>query len=92
MAELEAKGTAQTKKVLLRHGAKEPFFGVKIGDMKVILKQIKGDQALAEELYATGNGDAQYLAGMVADGKKMTPAQIQKWVETAAWSMISGNT
>lgn len=92
MSELEAKGTAQTKKVLLRHGAKEPFFGVKIGDMKVILRQIKGDQALALQLYETGNGDAQYLAGMVADGKKMTAAQIQKWVETAAWSMISGNT
>lgn len=92
MKELEAKGTEQTKKTFLRHGATEPFFGVKIGDMKVILKKIKGDQALALKLYATGNGDAQYLAGMVADGKKMSAAELQRWVDTAAWGMIGSCT
>ncbi len=92
MAELEAMGTAQTKKTFMRHGAKEPFFGVKIGDMKAIVKKIKGDHALALELYATGNGDAQYLAGLVADGKKMTRAQLQTWAETASWKMISEYT
>ena len=92
MSELAAKGSETTKRTLLRHGAKEPFFGVKIGDLKVIQKKIKGDQALAMELYATGNSDAQYLAGMVADGRKMKPAQIQNWIETASWGMVSGNT
>jgi hypothetical protein len=92
MKELEAKGSEQTKKTHKRHGAKEPFFGVKIGDLKLIHKKIKGDQALAMQLYATGNSDAQYLAGMVADGKKMTAEQIQHWMETASWQMISGTT
>ncbi len=92
MSELAAKGTAQTKKTYLRHGAKEPFFGVLISDLKDIHKKIKGDQALALELYATGNGDAQYLAGMVADGKKMTTTQLQKWVTTAAWDLMCNYT
>ncbi len=92
MSELAAKGSESYRRTMFRHGAKEPLFGVKISDMKLILKKIKGDQKLALALYATGNGDAQYLAGMVADGKVMTVAQIQKWLETAAWSMISGNT
>lgn len=92
MSELAAKGSDSYKRTMFRHGAREPFFGVKISDMKLIHKRIKGDQKLALELYATGNGDAQYLAGMVADGKKMTPAQLQKWADTACWSMISGNT
>ena len=91
MSELAARGSESTRRTLLRHGAKEPFFGVNISDLKVIQKKIKGDQALALELYATGISDAQYLAGMVADGRKMTRAQIQKWVETAAWGMVSGN-
>jgi 3-methyladenine DNA glycosylase AlkD len=34
--------------------------------LKVIAKQIKGNQALAMELYKTGNTDAMYLAGIVA--------------------------
>ena len=92
MAELAAKGSEATKKLLLKHGAKEPFFGVKIADLKPLHKKLKGEQALALQLYATGNGDAQYLAGMIADGAKMTPAQLQKWADTANWNMISGFT
>jgi 3-methyladenine DNA glycosylase AlkD len=89
MSELKAKGSEATKKIFARHGAKEPFFGVKVADLKVIQKKIKGDQALALQLYATGNGDAQYLAGLATDGRKMTAAQLQSWAETAAWGMIS---
>jgi hypothetical protein len=92
MAALKAKGSEQIKRIYLRHGAKEPFFGVRIGDMKPIARQIKGDQALALELYATGIGDAQYLAGMVADGRQMTAKQLQHWADTAAWDMIAGFT
>lgn len=90
MSELAAKGSEATKKLWMKHGAKEPFFGVKIADLKVIHKKIKGDQALALKLYATGNGDAQYLAGMVADGAKLTAAQLEMWAKTAGWGMISG--
>ncbi|HET7536900.1 MAG TPA: DNA alkylation repair protein, partial [Candidatus Didemnitutus sp.] len=90
LTELEKKGSDSIKRVLVKHGAKEPFFGVRIGDMKPIAKKLKGEQALALELYATGIGDAQYLAGMVADGRRMTPKQLETWAETAAWSMISG--
>lgn len=92
MSALAAKGSESTKRVLLRHGAKEPFFGVKIGDLKPLAKSCRGDQALALQLYATGNGDAQYLAGMIAAGDLMTTAQLHEWAATAAWSLISGNT
>jgi 3-methyladenine DNA glycosylase AlkD len=92
MAELAAKGSEATKRVLAKHGAKEPFFGVKVGDLKVIHKKLRGDQALALKLYATGISDAQYLAGMIADGRAMTRAQLQDWVETASWSMVSDFT
>jgi 3-methyladenine DNA glycosylase AlkD len=90
MSELAAKGSDSIKRTLLKHGAKEPFFGVRIGDLKPLQKKLKGEQALALQLYATGNGDAQYLAGMIADGAKMTRTQLEQWVDTAAWRMISG--
>ena len=90
MSALAAKGSESTKKIWVKHGAKEPFFGVKIADLKVLQKKLKGDQALALQLYATGNGDAQYLAGMLVDGRQLTAAQLQTWAETANWTMISG--
>ncbi|HYC71238.1 MAG TPA: DNA alkylation repair protein [Opitutaceae bacterium] len=92
MAELAAKGSDSIKKVLVRHGAKEPFFGVRIGDMKPIARKLKGRQDLAMALFATGNGDAQYLAGMIADGKLMSREELQSWGNNAAWQMISGTT
>ena len=92
MAALAAKGSEATKKLLVKHGAQEPFFGVKIADLKPLHKTLKGNQAIALQLYATGNADAQYLAGMIADGAKMTPAQLTTWAETANWTMISGFT
>jgi 3-methyladenine DNA glycosylase AlkD len=84
MAELKNKGTEKTRKIYARHGmATDNMFGVSVADLKVIAKTIKGQQALASELYATGNLDAMYLAGMVADGSQMTPKQLNEWVEGA---------
>lgn len=92
MQQLEAFGNEGTKKTLLKHGAKEPFFGVKVGDLKKIVKKIKKDQALAEELYATGNSDAMYLAGLIADEKAITKSTIKKWMKQAYWYYLSEYT
>ncbi len=92
MQTLETKGTESTKRTHLRHGAVEPLFGVKIGDLKPLQKQLKGQQALALELYATKNSDAMYLAGLVADGAQMTRKQLDQWASSATWHMIAGCT
>ena len=85
MAELKKKGSAQTRKIYARHGAAtQNMFGVSMADLKVIAKKIKGQQALACELYATGNLDAMYLAGLVANGAQMTAKQLNEWAEAAA--------
>ncbi len=89
MQQLQKFGNESTKKVLIRHGAREPFFGVKIEDLKKIQKKIKSDYQLSLELYNTGNSDAMYLAGLIADPKKMTRADLNDWVEKAYWYMIS---
>jgi 3-methyladenine DNA glycosylase AlkD len=79
-----------TKKVLMNHGAREPFYGVKVGDMKTIMKslKIKKDHPLALALYDTGNSDAMYFAGLIADEKQVTKAELQHWVKGAYWYMI----
>jgi len=89
MAALEKMSSPSIKKVLLKHGAVEPFFGVKIGDMKTIVKQVKKDHELSLQLFKSGNADAQYLAGLIADEKKISKAQLNEWVKSARWSMVS---
>ena len=92
MTALEKKGSEQTRKTFARHGAPEAMFGVKVADMKTIAKKIKGNQELALGLYETGNSDAMYLAGMVADGSQMTKKQLDEWVKAASWHMLSEYT
>jgi 3-methyladenine DNA glycosylase AlkD len=85
MSELKKKGKESTRKIYARHGmATENMYGVSVADLKVIAKTIKGQQELACELYATGNLDAMYLAGMVADGSKMSAKELNAWAEGAA--------
>lgn len=89
MQELEALGKERTKKMYMSNGAHEPLFGVATGAMKPIAKKIKIDQALAEELYATGNYDAMYFAGIIADPKAMTVEDFNRWMEAAYFYMLS---
>ena len=92
MKALASMGNEGTKRVLQNHGAKEPLFGVKVGDMKKIQKKIKKDYALSLALYDTGNYDAMYFAGLIADEKQMQKEDLQKWVEAATSEGISEYT
>src|SRR5258708_26140002 len=90
--EFRKLGSEWIKKVLAKHGAGEPFFGVKVEHLKKIQKRIKVDHALALELYDSGISDAMYLAGLIADPAKMTKTQLKKWVKGAYWYFLSGYT
>ncbi len=89
MQELESLGKERTKKIYISNGAHEPLFGVATGQMKPIFKKTKINQALAEELYATGNYDAMYFAGIIADPKAMTKEDFDRWMDAAYFYMLS---
>ncbi len=90
--QLEAYGNERTKTTLMKHGAQEPFFGVKVADLKKVLKKTKKNHKLSLELYKTGNSDAMYLAGLMADETQITKEQLNNWVENAYWSYLSEYT
>lgn len=72
MQELEALAKERLKNMYMSNGAREPLFGVATGEMKPIFKKTKLNQSLAEQLYATGNYDAMYFAGIIAEPNAMT--------------------
>src|SRR5262245_15957587 len=83
LEEIKPWGWAGYKKVRFNHGIKEPCFGVKIADLKKIQKRVKMDYKLALDLYDTGNYDAMYLAGLIADDARMTKKDLQQWLDNA---------
>jgi 3-methyladenine DNA glycosylase AlkD len=92
MNQLQSMGSENIKKILFKHGVKEPFFGVKVEQLKIIQKKVKVDYALAKDLYDTGNADAMYLAGLIADDAKMTKSDLQLWAKQAVSQNISEYT
>jgi 3-methyladenine DNA glycosylase AlkD len=92
LAEIKPLGSESYKRVMRNHGVKEPFFGVKISDLQKIVRRIKRDYQLALDLYDTGNYDAMYLAGLIADDARMTKADLRRWVAGAYCSGLCGAT
>lgn len=92
MRDLAALGTEQTRRTLVRHGAPEPLFGVRVGDLQPLRRRLRGNQHIALELYRTTNSDAMYLAGLVASGAIMSQDELHSWAQSSRWHLHAGTT
>lgn len=93
LGELAGLGSESYKRLLMKnYGVKEPCFGVKISELQKIRKRIKTDYQLALDLYETGNYDAMYLAGLIADDARMTKQDLRGWVKKAYAGALPGST
>lgn len=81
MAGLRTMGTEQNRKTYARHGIGKKMYGVSYANLNKLRKQIGTDQALAEQLWASGNHDARVLATMVADPKQTKSGLLDVWVK-----------
>jgi len=86
--ELKSYASEQIRNILMKHGAPDNTLGVKVGDMKKIQKKVKKDQALALDLYASGIPDAMYLAGLIADEKRVDMTMLDEWVQNSNWQTL----
>ncbi|CAM2010460.1 DNA alkylation repair protein [Acanthopleuribacter pedis] len=89
MAELEAKSNEDALRIYRNQGYEGEAFGVRVGELKKMVKGIKKDQDLVRALFDTGNADAQYLAGLAADPKTFTEQDLDAWADRAFWFWIS---
>jgi 3-methyladenine DNA glycosylase AlkD len=80
MQALEEMGTAQNRKIYARHGVGGKMFGVSMANLKTFQKRIKKDQALAEQLWQSGNHDARYLATLIANPNQVNETLLDAWV------------
>ena len=92
LAELEPLGSESYKKTLLRHGIREPVYGVKIEHLKKVQRRVKKDYQLALDLYDSGVYDAMYLAGLIADERRMTKKDLKRWLARASSATLCDYT
>ena len=89
LAKLESLGNDATYKHNLKNGAGENQFGVKMGDIRALAKTIKKDHPLALDLWKTGNADAQFLAILIFDLKKITAADLDTMVRSIVFTQVA---
>ena len=80
LAWLKLHGTKRTVASLPRYGIVTPrAFGVTVGALRSVAKQIGTDHALAAALWKSGWNDARMLATMVGDPARLTVRQMNAW-------------
>lgn len=89
LAELEALGSETTRRIFVNHGAEPPLFGVKVGDLKPLVKSVRSHHALLTALFESGNLDAQYLVGLAANGADLSDATLDRWVRLQPFYFVS---
>ena len=83
-AQLEAWGSEKRRAMYTRGGAGESF-GVLLGNLRGLAKQLKRDHPLALRLWATGNVDAMIMATMLLDPDQLSEAEATAMVEALTY-------
>ncbi|QYK53638.1 MAG: DNA alkylation repair protein [Fimbriimonadaceae bacterium] len=89
MSRLEALGNEKMRAMNIKNGAGDNQFGVKMGDIRTIAKEIKVDHDLAMHLWETGNVDARFLALLIIKPKQLTADELEEMVKSNDFAHIA---
>ncbi len=89
MEALEAKGDPKFMAVYAKRGQAEKHFGVKMGDLRALAKQIKSCHSLALELWESGCLDAMLLATLIIKPKELSVEDLDKMVREVKNSQLA---
>lgn len=73
----------------LKFGAKEPVYGMKLGDLRTLAKKIKKQPELADELWESTVMEARLLAILISDPKKKSKREIEYWAKSGEYGQIA---
>ena len=78
-------------KIYVKHeeSTEGEFLGIKIADLKKVLKMTKKNYELSKQLFDTGVYDYMYLAGLMGDEKLMTKEEACHWIEHAKYNTVA---
>jgi Predicted DNA alkylation repair enzyme len=89
MAKLQALGDEKMRKIYFNHGGGDNLFGVKMGDIRTLAKQIKTNPELAAELWKTGNVDAMLLAVLLMKPKALSAEELEQMVCSISYMQLA---
>lgn len=88
METLQGMGSELRRKTNRKLGAGENQFGVMMGPLRALGKEIGVNHDLAMQLWDSGNADAMMLACMIMDPQKLTPAKAESMVIPLTYNIL----
>ena len=89
LKQLKALGSAKVRAQNAKSGAGDNQFGVSLGDIRVLAKKIRTDHELALSLWETGNVDAQFLAALLIQPKKLSAEAMDRMVRSITFVRVA---
>ena len=90
LGKLEVLGSDAVRERNLRRGAAEkPQFGVQLGQIRKVAKEVGRNHSLALQLWATGNIDARLLAILLLTPKQLSEAELDGMVREADFVQVA---
>ena len=89
LKQLKALGNAKVRAQNAKSGAGDNQFGVSLGDIRMLAKKIKTNHELALSLWKTGNVDAQFLATLLIEVKKLSAEEMERMVRSVTFVWVA---
>lgn len=89
LQQLEALGNPKVRAQNAKGGAGDNQFGVSLGDIRVLAKKIRTNHELALALWDTGNIDAQFLAALLIQPRKLPAKQLDRMVRSLTFVRVA---
>lgn len=89
MERLQSLGNDKVRQMNARNGLGEHQFGVKLGDLRVLAKEIKTDQALALKLWLTGHAEAMMLAILIMRPREISEGELDAMVRSVTAPQVA---
>ena len=89
LKQLKALGNEKVRAQNAKSGAGDDQFGVSLGDIRKLAKQIRADHELALSLWETGNVDAQFLSTLLIKPKNLSAQEMDQMVRTISFVRVA---
>ena len=92
LGEMRSRGDPEAVKGMTRFGiSPDGTLGLSVPYLRSLAKRIGKDHELAKGLWGSGVHEAKILAALVDDPRKVTEAQMEKWVsDFDSWDVCDG--
>jgi 3-methyladenine DNA glycosylase AlkD len=89
LKQLQALGSAKVRVQNAKSGAGDNQFGVSLGDIRALATKIRTDHPLALSLWETGNVEAQFLATLLIQPKKLSAKEMDRMVRSITFVRVA---